>query len=345
MPIDETVDKGQTAGATASDTTTITPTNAEQVVKEQTAYDDAFAPEKPVSKGTDKSKDVVIPKPKSTTIKGKKNEPVKKTADVVADDVDDKTDKVIADADKDKTTEKTAQQKLQDRADKAEGKQTADEIAKVQADKVKADAQAKVEADKVAQEKAKEVKPPFKLTPEISKEFHDDLANDPDMKQFASDYPDEFKVITTAMMKGATKVFEKMGMGGATAPTGDFVSKQEIQDIRGELAHYKFMQDVSRKHPDVQEITGSKEWNEWIDKQPNGVKKLASSNDADDAGYVLDAYKEATGKLSAQQEVEKARATKAKKDALLEDDDGAGSDNSTTKTGEDKNDFGAGFDE
>lgn len=333
---------GQQPSAKPAPVQPLTPQQENE--KAEKDFGDAFAPEpKTPKKSAEKGNTVkeTVSK-KGTTVK-KPEESGENTDDKNKQQPDNKDEQGKENGEQSKETPKTAQQKLEERANNAltpeEKKQQAEAEKQKQAEAEKA----RLEAEKKAKE-ASAPRKPIELTPEIAKKFHDDLANNSEMKQFAADYPDEFKVITAAVMHGAKKLIEEFGLGGAEGQ----VTAKDIQDIRNELGYYKFITAVSRKHPDVHEIQESKEFIEWIGKQPKGVQRLAESNDPEDAGYVLDAYKEVTGKAKAESELAKAQAEKAKRDALLEDDGTTVSDtslNNKDRLKEGKNDFGAGFDE
>jgi len=73
-------------------------------------------------------------------------------------------------------------------------------------------------------------------------------------------------------------------------------------------------------HKDAQKISDSKEFDEWLPTQSEGLQKLADSSDPRDASLVLDAYKEAKGikkATAATKETEAAqREEKEKADKL-----------------------------
>ncbi|WNO60440.1 hypothetical protein [Rheinheimera sp. MMS21-TC3] len=55
---------------------------------------------------------------------------------------------------------------------------------------------------------------------------------------------------------------------------------------------------LAQAHPDYQQVVSNPAFNQWLSKQPPALQKIAQSDSADDAKFVLDQYKGASGKSS-----------------------------------------------
>ena len=54
------------------------------------------------------------------------------------------------------------------------------------------------------------------------------------------------------------------------------------------------MEALNTRHPDWQDIVQTTDFLEWINGQPEPVRALMSSDDASEASYLIDTFKQAT---------------------------------------------------
>jgi hypothetical protein len=338
-----------TQAQTKADTATQSQTNTKQSLAQerqtgQDAFDEAFAKpakETKADKGAKvEGKGLKKEKQSADKVESKKeNKDIKDTsADSNADDTEGKEKHKEAKV-------QTAQEKLEARANQLDGGDTKKTETKTTEQKTESTAK----DTKVVAEKAVERKP-FELTPESMKTFRDSIASgkvkmgdaDVDLKQFFTDYPDEFNVITATAMQAGKQMAEE----AVSKIMESMVKASDIQDIRNEIAHRSFMEEVMRSHADVHDVIKSDGFKAFMEKQPKGVQKMANSSDPADAKFILDAYKESIGKANSVKKTQEAKEAKERKDALLDDTDtSSGSDRKKNTTQDNKNDFNAGWDE
>ena len=73
--------------------------------------------------------------------------------------------------------------------------------------------------------------------------------------------------------------------------------EEKINQLSGDSADTQFFREVLKVHPDATGISESKEFSEWLDKQPNYVQDTARSGQSpDDAIHIITSYKSATAK-------------------------------------------------
>lgn len=344
MPPTEETKVPDTTTATATNSTASAPSKpttmqnavAEQKVN-QDAFDEAFAP---------------TPKKKEAVKENKAQKPVKDEANKEApkkESGDEQPDTTTnADDSKNKKKEeqlkvKSAQDKLDERANQLEGGNPTETTATPAKTQEKPIATAPETVQKLDNAKILE------LSPETAKKIRDQLASgtmkigdtEVDIRQFSEDYPEEFNVITAVGMQAGKQMAEAL----IEKIMGDVVGKQDIADIRQEMAHRSFMEEVMRSHADVHEVIKSDGFKAWMGKQAPGVRKLESSSDPADAKFILDAYKESIGKAKDEQRRAQEQVDKNTRDSLYEDTNTTGSGKQKPSTEDNKNDFGAGFDE
>jgi hypothetical protein len=67
---------------------------------------------------------------------------------------------------------------------------------------------------------------------------------------------------------------------------------EDITTIREEFTRTKALNAITKAHPDFDEVTGSDEFHEWADKQPQNVQNLIFSDSPDDVVWALNFYKQ-----------------------------------------------------
>lgn len=86
---------------------------------------------------------------------------------------------------------------------------------------------------------------------------------------------------------------------------------QQYSEEQFKQAQYQILE---QHHPDWRDVSRSNEYRSWITEQPPLVQKMMSSNNAADAGWLLDQYKLSSG---AQQKQQQSDELKAKREQQL----------------------------
>ena len=216
----------------------------------------------------------------------------------------------------------------------------------------KADARDKADEKKDGEDKGGK---PSSITKEKVREYLDIIPDDDlpgeiilgddtiDIKGLKEDFPEDYNAIKVLSAVMADKIVQKR------ISEGEFVKAEDIDKkvapLEERMTRLSFWDEVRDAHADAKTIAKSKEFTEWIEKQPKSIQALSCTWDAQDAIAVIDFYKEAQAKKMAKEHDDKQREEKKKKDRLYSA--GMRSKPSTQKTDakNDMNDEEAGFDE
>lgn len=126
---------------------------------------------------------------------------------------------------------------------------------------------------------------------------------DPDMKNFAEDFPDEAKFVA--------KLIHRMQTGGKAneqlkriAALEQYVNgeREQLRVQEAQNAQNAFEQAVLKIHPDAKEIMTEhrKEFADWLKKQPVYLqRRFRDSSDPEEAADILTRYKEGAGRQTA----------------------------------------------
>lgn len=154
-----------------------------------------------------------------------------------------------------------------------------------------------------------------------------------DVSAFVADFPEAPAVIANV----ASRIVEQ-----AVAPWLPM-----LQEMQARQRHESFIQQVAAKVPDVRQVTASKEFFEWVGRQPKQLQEMASQNDVDSAVFVLNQYaaakKPTALKLVPRQAAPAVNPAFEKKKATLAST--LGGKTSARASGPDKNDYDAAFNE
>lgn len=250
--------------------------------------------------------------------------------------------------------------KKDDKADAGEEAETAEQKALKRAEKFKdadkfddkADARDKDDEKKDGEDKGGKPSP---ITKEKVREYLDIIPDDDlpgeiilgddtiDIRGLKEDFPEDYNAIKVLSAVMADKIVQKR------ISEGEFVKAEDIDKkvapLEERMTRLSFWDEVRDAHADAKTIAKSKEFTEWIEKQPKSIQALSCTWDAQDAIAVIDFYKEAQAKKMAKEHDDKQREEKKKKDRLYSA--GMRSKPSTQKTDakNDMNDEEAGFDE
>ena len=250
--------------------------------------------------------------------------------------------------------------KKDDKADAGEEAETAEQKALKRAEKFKdadkfddkADARDKDDEKKDGEDKGGKPSP---ITKEKVREYLDIIPDDDlpgeiilgddtiDIKGLKEDFPEDYNAIKVLSAVMADKIVQKR------ISEGEFVKAEDIDKkvapLEERMTRLSFWDEVRDAHADAKTIAKTKEFAEWIEKQPKSIQALSCTWDAQDAIAVIDFYKEAQAKKMAKEHDDKQREEKKKKDRLHSA--GMRSKPSTQKTDakNDMNDEEAGFDE
>jgi len=250
--------------------------------------------------------------------------------------------------------------KKDDKADAGEEAETAEQKALKRAEKFKdadkfddkADARDKDDEKKDGEDKGGKPSP---ITKEKVREYLDIIPDDDlpgeiilgddtiDIRGLKEDFPEDYNAIKVLSAVMADKIVQKR------ISEGEFVKAEDIDKkvapLEERMTRLSFWDEVRDAHADAKTIAKTKEFAEWIEKQPKSIQALSCTWDAQDAIAVIDFYKEAQAKKMAKEHDDKQREEKKKKDRLHSA--GMRSKPSTQKTDakNDMNDEEAGFDE
>ena len=181
-----------------------------------------------------------------------------------------------------------------------------------------------------APEPKKEVVP-GSLTERLSKALDresDEFAGQKvNVKEFEEDFREEAAYVKSTILAAVAPILK------------------EIEDKAAEMNELRYWSAIQDSHPGAKKIAASKEFNDWLDKQPEPIRRASLTLNATDAITILDAYQATVRKSAKESAKQEAAAAKAKKDALHGGTlRGSGTKAKTTKT-ENEDDFGAAFDE
>ena len=250
--------------------------------------------------------------------------------------------------------------KKDDKADAGEEAETAEQKALKRAERFKeadkdddkADARDKADEKKDVEDKGGK---PSSITKEKVREYLDIIPDDDlpgeiilgddtiDIKGLKEDFPEDYSAIKVLSAVMADKIVQKRISEGEFVKAGDIDKK--VAPLEERMTRLSFWDEVRDAHADAKTIVKTKEFSEWIEKQPKSIQALGGTWDAQDAISVIDFYKEAQAKKTAKEHDDKQREEKKKKDGLHSA--GMRSKPGTQKTDakNDMSDEEAGFDE
>jgi len=125
------------------------------------------------------------------------------------------------------------------------------------------------------------------------------------LSEFAAQYPEVTQ--------------QAIHIGRAMAKEAMVPVHQEIGVLRQELENANFKAGILSKHSDAITIVNSKGYTEWLGKQNKLVQKMDSTFDVEDAGAVIDAYKEHVVKSAKDKKGATAGAKKEEEDDVLKE--------------------------
>ena len=250
--------------------------------------------------------------------------------------------------------------KKDDKADAGEEAETAEQKALKRAERFKeadkdddkADARDNADEKKDVEDKGGK---PSSITKEKVREYLDIIPDDDlpgeiilgddtiDIKGLKEDFPEDYSAIKVLSAVMADKIVQKRISEGEFVKAGDIDKK--VAPLEERMTRLSFWDEVRDAHADAKTIVKTKEFSEWIEKQPKSIQALGGSWDAQDAISLIDFYKEAQAKKTAKEHDDKQREEKKKKDGLHSA--GMRSKPGTQKTDakNDMSDEEAGFDE
>ena len=116
----------------------------------------------------------------------------------------------------------------------------------------------------------------FKARPEVE-DFDGGKVN---IKEFEEDFKEEAAYVKSSVVAGMKPIAD------------------EMTSMRDEIVALRYWQDVSDAHPGARQIAKSKEFNDWLGKQPEPIQKAANVLDSGDAISILNAYKKHVAKTA-----------------------------------------------
>jgi hypothetical protein len=221
--------------------------------------------------------------------------------------------------------------KKDDKADAGEEAETAEQKALKRAEKFKdadkdddkADARDKTDEKKDGEDNGGK---PSSITKEKVREYLDIIPDDDlpgeiilgddtiDIKGLKEDFPEDYNAIKVLSAVMADKIVQKR------ISEGEFVKAEDIDKkvapLEERMTRLSFWDEVRDAHADAKTIAKTKEFAEWIEKQPKSIQALCGTWDAQDAIAVIDFYKEEQAKKTAKEHDDKQREEKKKKDGL-----------------------------
>jgi len=138
-------------------------------------------------------------------------------------------------------------------------------------------------------------------------------------KELKEDDPEVYNAMKVMSSIAGAKYLNAAIQSGKLV-TADKVEKliEEVGNVRAQMGFTAEMTD--RGHGDFLGVIQSDGYQGWIEKESDGVKALARSNDPDDAAKVLSYYKESVGKKKAAEHDDNAGKKHKRKNDLLKSD-------------------------
>ena len=106
---------------------------------------------------------------------------------------------------------------------------------------------------------------------------------DDQWKEFADEYPELASALDTKLAKLDQAMNARMGE-----------IEHQVTPLK-EKAHEDYVSNqiaaLETKHPDWQKVTSSDEFSKWITEQPEAVRNLSNSMDAQDASFLIESFK------------------------------------------------------
>lgn len=118
-------------------------------------------------------------------------------------------------------------------------------------------------------------------------------ANNSTWEEFEEEFPEFAMALNERLgeIDAREKAFEKR-FGDLESKVQPLTQQAQQSALQSEFAA------LEAAHPDYEEVSGSEEFSNWLEKQPVPVQQLINSNAASDAAYLLDNFKRDTGQDS-----------------------------------------------
>lgn len=114
--------------------------------------------------------------------------------------------------------------------------------------------------------------------------------SDEQWNEFADDYPE----LAGALEKRLAGFDQALNarLGEIEHKVSPLEEKAHEEYVNGQLAV------LAERHPDWQQVTSSEEFSKWITEQPEAVRELGNSLDAQDASFLIETFKSMTNAQS-----------------------------------------------
>ena len=127
--------------------------------------------------------------------------------------------------------------------------------------------------------------------------------SDEELDAWAKKYPDVAKIVETIATKKAMEARGEVDQ-----------RLKRVEELETKIARDKAEKELSRLHPDFDELRQDKEFHEWVGQQPKWIQSALYENDTDflGAAKAIDLYKAETGRKKRNKDTDAARSVPAR---------------------------------
>lgn len=127
--------------------------------------------------------------------------------------------------------------------------------------------------------------------------------SDEELEAWANKYPDVAKIVETIATKKAMEARGEVDQ-----------RLKRVEELETKIAREKAEKELSRLHPDFDELRQDREFHEWVSQQPKWIQSALYENDTDflGAAKAIDLYKAETGRKKRGKDTDAARSVPAR---------------------------------
>ena len=127
--------------------------------------------------------------------------------------------------------------------------------------------------------------------------------SDEELDAWAKKYPDVAKIVETIATKKAMEARGEVDQ-----------RLKRVEELETKIAREKAEKELSRLHPDFDELRQDREFHEWVSQQPKWIQSALYENDTDflGAAKAIDLYKAETGRKKRNKDTDAARSVPAR---------------------------------
>lgn len=127
--------------------------------------------------------------------------------------------------------------------------------------------------------------------------------SDEELDAWAKKYPEVAKIVETIATKKAMEARGEVDQ-----------RLKRVEELENKIAREKAEKELSRLHPDFDELRQDREFHEWVSQQPKWIQSALYENDTDflGAAKAIDLYKAETGRKKRNKDTDAARSVPAR---------------------------------